>query len=228
MCDPLSRGKRFRYSQATVERVGKTLKQIGWRPRTWSSLWVIAFLTRGRMKRNKRIVVATGATAAIITVGCGLAFALGVKLPFSDDGNTIKGCYNPSSGGLVVLTPAKPTCSPGNVPIMWNVTGPKGDKGDKGDQGIRGFRESKVCRESRVSREFKVQRVTRAMRANRDRADLRTMPLGLRTTSRTPPSLLHRRRCPRGGTSSSRRHTCRTVYRRVTRTLAASCAQMAL
>jgi hypothetical protein len=80
-------------------------------------------------------LIAAGITAAAI--GCGLALAAGVALPFTGDGNTIAGCYS-SGGALKLRTASEPTCPKGYVPIEWNVTGPKGAQGPQGPAGPTG------------------------------------------------------------------------------------------
>jgi hypothetical protein len=89
------------------------------------------------MRVSRKLPV--GAVAAVIALGAGMgaALAAGVSLPFSDDGNTINGCYS-SGGALKVLTPTQPTCPDGFTPIHWNVTGPPGLPGPKGDEGPQG------------------------------------------------------------------------------------------
>ena len=60
------------------------------------------------MTRFRRAgLIATGFTAAAI--GCGLALAAGVALPFTGDGNTIAGCYS-AGGALKLRTASEPTC----------------------------------------------------------------------------------------------------------------------
>jgi hypothetical protein len=80
-------------------------------------------------------LIAAGITAAAI--GCGLALATGVVLPFTGDGTTIAGCYS-SGGALKVRTASEPTCPKGYLPIEWNVTGPQGAEGVQGPAGPAG------------------------------------------------------------------------------------------
>jgi hypothetical protein len=75
-----------------------------------------------------------GISALGLTIVASLAVA---ELPFSDDGNTINGCYAPS-GALRLLTPTSSTCPAGFTPIQWNVTGPQGPGGPQGPQGPQG------------------------------------------------------------------------------------------
>jgi hypothetical protein len=88
------------------------------------------------MRTSRRIgLIAVGVASAAI--GCGLAVAAGVSLPFTGDGNTITGCYS-SGGALKVRTPSEPTCPKGYQPISWGVTGPQGPAGPQGPQGPQG------------------------------------------------------------------------------------------
>jgi hypothetical protein len=87
------------------------------------------------MASRRRLTVAAAVLAA--AVGAGIASAVGVTLPFSDDGNTINGCYS-SGGALKLLTPNEPTCPKGYVPIRWNQTGPQGPAGPQGTTGAQG------------------------------------------------------------------------------------------
>lgn len=80
-------------------------------------------------------LIAVGVTAA--SIGCGLALAAGVTLPFTGDGNTIAGCYS-SGGALKVRTPEEPACPKGYATIEWNVTGAQGAQGTTGPQGPQG------------------------------------------------------------------------------------------
>jgi hypothetical protein len=64
------------------------------------------------MKTRKKLVLSAAAFAAATMLGTGVAWAAGVTLPFSGDGNTINGCYS-SGGALKVLTPSSPTCPTG-------------------------------------------------------------------------------------------------------------------
>jgi hypothetical protein len=80
-------------------------------------------------------LIAVGVVVA--SIGGGLAFAAGVTLPFTGDGNTIAGCYS-SGGALKVKTPEQPTCPKGYLPIEWNSTGPQGQPGPTGPQGSQG------------------------------------------------------------------------------------------
>ena len=45
---------------------------------------------------------------AVAIAGVGVAYATGVSLPFSGNGNTINGCYSPG-GAFKLVTPASPT-----------------------------------------------------------------------------------------------------------------------
>lgn len=87
---------------------------------------------------RKRLMLAIGGVVAIAGTITAVAFATGVTLPFSGDGNTINGCYNTSSGQLSLLTPSKPTCPAGTTAIKWNQTGPQGPQGVAGPQGPKG------------------------------------------------------------------------------------------
>ena len=88
------------------------------------------------MTRFRRAgLIATGFTAAAI--GCGLALAAGVALPFTGDGNTIAGCYS-AGGALTLRTASEPTCPKGYLPIEWNATGPRGAQGPQGPTGPMG------------------------------------------------------------------------------------------
>jgi hypothetical protein len=89
------------------------------------------------MKIRKKLVLSAAALAAATMLGTGVAWAAGVTLPFSGDGNTINGCYS-SGGALKVLTPSAPTCPSGYTPIHWNQTGPQGPAGPQGSQGDTG------------------------------------------------------------------------------------------
>lgn len=80
-------------------------------------------------------LIAAGVAAA--SIGCGLALAAGVTLPFTGDGNTISGCYS-SGGALKVRTPEEPTCPKGYAPLEWNVAGPQGAEGPQGPAGPAG------------------------------------------------------------------------------------------
>jgi hypothetical protein len=80
------------------------------------------------MKTWKKLVLPAAALAAATMLGTGVAWAAGVTLPFSGDGNTINGCYS-SGGALKLLTPSAPTCPSGYTPIQWNQTGPAGPRG---------------------------------------------------------------------------------------------------
>jgi len=87
-----------------------------------------------RLSRKRRLF---GAAVAAASIGSGVALAAGVMLPFSDDGNTINGCYS-SGGALKLRTPAEPNCPKGYVPIQWGVTGATGAQGATGPQGPAG------------------------------------------------------------------------------------------
>jgi hypothetical protein len=89
------------------------------------------------MTLRKRIAVAAALAVGTVAVGGGIAVAAGTALPFSRDGNTIKGCYA-KNGTVKLLTPSAARCRRGYVPISWNVTGPKGHKGDTGATGPKG------------------------------------------------------------------------------------------
>jgi hypothetical protein len=99
------------------------------------------------MRVSKKLLVSgVAAVIGLCSAGLGAAVAAGVSLPFSDDGNTINGCYSPG-GALKVLTPTQASCPDGYTPIHWNVTGPQGPQGPvgpqgppgpKGDQGVQG------------------------------------------------------------------------------------------
>ncbi len=89
------------------------------------------------MTTKKKLLLSAVAFVAVSVIGTGAAWASGVTLPFSGDGNTINGCYS-SGGALKVLTPSSPTCPSGYVPIQWNQTGPQGPQGPAGPQGPQG------------------------------------------------------------------------------------------
>jgi hypothetical protein len=80
------------------------------------------------MTTKKKLLLSAVAFVAVSVIGTGAAWASGVTLPLSGDGNTINGCYS-SGGALKVLTPSSPTCPSGYVPIQWNQTGPQGPQG---------------------------------------------------------------------------------------------------
>ena len=89
------------------------------------------------MKIERKLVLSGAAVVMAVALGTGVAWAAGVTLPFSGDGNTINGCY--SAGGIVkLLTPSVPTCPSGFTSITWNQTGPQGPQGPAGPQGPLG------------------------------------------------------------------------------------------
>jgi hypothetical protein len=83
---------------------------------------------------RRTLVLAVAGVAAVAC--CGIALAAGA-LPFSEDGNTINGCYS-SKGTVVLLTPDSPTCPNKYEPIQWSVTGPPGADGVDGADGAPG------------------------------------------------------------------------------------------
>jgi len=89
------------------------------------------------MKTKKKLVLSASVVVTATLLGTSVAWAAGVTLPFSGDGNTINGCYS-SGGALKVLTPAEPTCPSGYTSIQWNQTGPQGPQGPTGPQGPAG------------------------------------------------------------------------------------------
>jgi hypothetical protein len=97
-----------------------------------------ATISKGaNMKTRKKLVLSVAALAMVAVLGTGVAWAAGVTLPFSGDGNTINGCYS-SGGALKVLTPSATTCPTGYTPIQWNQTGPQGPVGPQGPAGPQG------------------------------------------------------------------------------------------
>lgn len=74
------------------------------------------------------------AATAVLAGSAGLALATGQIV--GADG-TINGCYRDSSGDLRVVE-AGATCKANELPISWNVEGPKGDQGPQGIQGAPG------------------------------------------------------------------------------------------
>jgi hypothetical protein len=84
--------------------------------------------------RNRAEALAAAAVA--IAASGTVAVATGA-IPGGD--GKINGCYGKSNGQLRVIDPSKrESCKPGEVPIAWNVKGPKGDPGPKGDTGPAG------------------------------------------------------------------------------------------
>src|SRR5947209_8487574 len=91
------------------------------------------------MGHSRRLLAMAGTVVVVIAVCGGVAWATGVTLPFSGDGNTINGCYNPSDGTLRLLTPKAPTCAKSQTPIAWSQTGPAGIDGTNGADGQPGL-----------------------------------------------------------------------------------------
>jgi hypothetical protein len=56
--------------------------------------------------------------------------------PAAHADNTIQACYQKENGQLRILKTGR--CRPSELPLSWNMQGPKGDKGDKGDMGDPG------------------------------------------------------------------------------------------
>src|SRR2546428_9315190 len=54
-----------------------------------------------------------------------------------DSGDVIHGCYKQSNGQLRVVESAS-DCVVSELPIAWNIQGPKGDTGSAGPQGPKG------------------------------------------------------------------------------------------
>jgi len=96
-----------------------------------------------RQPRLRTIVIATGATIALI--GTGTAYAA-VAGPIDSSG-VIHGCYYPATTGgsyKVVLQNTGTNCPSGTTAIKWNQTGPAGPPGPQGltgppgPQGLKG------------------------------------------------------------------------------------------
>jgi hypothetical protein len=90
-----------------------------------------------RQPRLRTIVIATGATIALI--GTGTAYAA-VAGPIDSSG-VIHGCYYPattSGSHKVVMQNTGTNCPSGTTAIKWNQTGPAGPAGPPGPQGPKG------------------------------------------------------------------------------------------
>src|SRR5215472_18234337 len=90
-----------------------------------------------RQPRLRTIMIATGATIALI--GTGTAYAA-VAGPIDSSG-VIHGCYYPATTGgshKVVLQDTGTTCPSGTTAIKWNQKGPAGPPGPQGSQGATG------------------------------------------------------------------------------------------
>jgi len=90
-----------------------------------------------RQPRLRTIMIATGATIALI--GTGTAYAA-VAGPIDSSG-VIHGCYYPATTGgshKVVLQDTGTTCPSGTTAIKWNQKGPAGPPGPQGSQGASG------------------------------------------------------------------------------------------
>jgi hypothetical protein len=90
-----------------------------------------------RQQRLRTIMIATGATIALI--GSGTAYAA-VAGPIDSSG-VIHGCYTTkTSGGShpVVLQDVGTACPSGDTTIKWNQKGPTGPQGPQGPQGPTG------------------------------------------------------------------------------------------
>jgi len=75
--------------------------------------------------------------AAALVVGAVIAGGVATVRAQTAGSPTIKACANRNSGQLRILAEGE-TCRNTEVPLSWNVQGPKGDKGDKGDPGAQG------------------------------------------------------------------------------------------
>jgi hypothetical protein len=94
-----------------------------------------------RSKIRTRFARLSLATAALLALTAGGAYATGILgSPVGADG-VIHGCYQKYNGTLRVAAADDPTCRSSEQQIAWSQTGPKGDKGDpgaKGDPGVKG------------------------------------------------------------------------------------------
>lgn len=83
--------------------------------------------------RSGRILVALAAAGALF----GIATAVQASIP--DAGGVIHGCYQKVNGQLRVIDTDKGgACSPSEIPLAWNQTGPKGSTGARGPTGSPG------------------------------------------------------------------------------------------
>lgn len=90
-----------------------------------------------RQPRLRTIMIATGATIALI--GTGTAYAA-VAGPIDSSG-VIHGCYYPATTAgshKIVLQNTGTTCPSGTTAIKWNQTGPAGPAGPPGPPGPQG------------------------------------------------------------------------------------------
>ena len=71
------------------------------------------------------------ALTLMLAGGTGLVWS-----PAARADGVIRACYQKENGQLRVL--ASGQCRPSELPLSWNMQGPKGDKGDKGDKGEQG------------------------------------------------------------------------------------------
>lgn len=70
--------------------------------------------------------------ALILVAGIGLVWPSAAGA----GNNTIQACYQKENGQLRISSSGQ--CRPSELPLSWNMQGPKGDKGDKGDPGEKG------------------------------------------------------------------------------------------
>jgi hypothetical protein len=84
--------------------------------------------------RSRRRLGLVGTALALATLATA-AFAY-ATIPDSS-GGLIHGCYTPA-GTLRVIDPALTGCRPGETPLAWNQTGPRGEPGPAGPAGASG------------------------------------------------------------------------------------------
>ena len=86
-----------------------------------------------RLKIGRRLLVATGAIAALALGAGAIAYA---TIP--DASGVIHGCYMKSGGSLRVFDPSATSCKSGETELDWNVQGPAGVPGPTGATGPAG------------------------------------------------------------------------------------------
>jgi len=83
---------------------------------------------------NPRRLLRSRAAVAVVCAGVAVAGGSIAYSAVSASSNTIKGCYSKATGAVRIAS----RCKKGELPLSWNMQGPKGDKGDPGEKGDKG------------------------------------------------------------------------------------------
>jgi hypothetical protein len=95
-----------------------------------------------RRRLKKHGLIAIGIAGAVLTTSAAVAFATGQVIGST---NTINACYRVAEDdrkGEVRAVSDPASCRFNELPLAWNIQGPKGDVGAQGPQGDRGPSES--------------------------------------------------------------------------------------